>query len=690
MFQGLKSELKKLWHNKMLTITVIVMLFIPILYAGIFLKGVWDPYGNLGNIKVAIVNNDQPVQYNGATLNVGKQVIDTIKKDKTFDWQIMSSSAAKQCLHDDKCYMVVTLPQDFSKKAATVTNITPEQMELKYETNGSLNYPLETIGGSAAKQLRSQISEQVTLAYANAVLNSIKQTGNQIQTAADGSRQITNGLADADNGVSKMQSQMPTLQSGVNQLTNGAGQLDNGVGQLVDQTKASAATLQNALPDVKKLNDGAHQLSDGLKQINSYQPQLAELQKDIDRFQKELDRASSITSSQEYKDLVNKLSNLDDKDKDLLHKLGFNDQQIAVLADKLQQLPKTENLPDANELKNKVGTLSNGLNSLTAGSTQLADGTNTLYNQLTQMSNQLNSPKTLSQLNQLRSGSSQLTAGLSSLNGQTPTLANGVNQLKSGTSKLLAGSNTLTGSLQDGANQIKSTPLSDKTATQMASPVKATQQKYSNVKNYGHGLAPYFMAVSLFVGCMVFNFAYPVRKIANTRQGWFAWFSAKFIVGAVAATAMATITGGIMMALGLEVQHPAQYFSILILHANAVMFLIMFLAIAFDNPGRFIAMLVLIFSLGAAAGTFPIETSGAFYQWIHPLLPMSYTITGLRESISSGISQTNFTQCFAVLIGVLIANIALLALNMFILRKWKGTRAGHSVVDGKDKLLAEM
>ena len=224
----------------------------------------------------------------------------------------------------------------------------------------------------------------------------------------------------------------------------------------------------------------------------------------------------------------------------------------------------------------------------------------------------------------------------------------------------------------------------------MASPVKATQQKYSNVKNYGHGLAPYFMAVSLFVGCMVFNFAYPVRKIANTRQGWFAWFSAKFIVGAVAATAMATITGGIMMALGLEVQHPVQYFSILILHANAVMFLIMFLAIAFDNPGRFIAMLVLIFSLGAAAGTFPIETSSAFYQWIHPLLPMSYTITGLRESISSGISQTNFTRCFAVLIGVLIANIALLALNMFILRKWKGTRAGHSVVDGKDKLLAEM
>lgn len=690
MLQGLKSELKKLWHNKMLTITVIVMLFIPILYAGIFLKGVWDPYGNLGNIKVAIVNNDQPVQYNGATLNVGKQVIDTIKKDKTFDWQIMSSNAAKQCLHDDKCYMVVTLPQDFSKKAATVTNITPEQMELKYETNGSLNYPLETIGGSAVKQLRSQISEQVTLAYANAVLNSIKQTGNQIQTAADGSRQITNGLADADNGVSKMQSQMPTLQSGVNQLTNGAGQLDNGVGQLVDQTKASAATLQSSLPDVKKLNDGAHQLSDGLKQINSYQPQLAELQKDIDRFQKEIDRASSITSSQEYKDLVNKLSNLDDKEKDLLHKLGFSDQQIAVLADKLEQLPKTENLPNASELKNKVGTLSNSLNSLTAGSTQLADGTNTLYNQLTQMSNQLNSPKALSQLNQLRSGSSQLTAGLSSLNSQTPALANGVNQLKFGTSKLLAGSNTLTGSLQDGANQIKSTPLSDKTATQMASPVKATQQKYSNVKNYGHGLAPYFMAVSLFVGCMVFNFAYPVRKIANTRQGWFAWFSAKFIVGAVAATAMATITGGIMMALGLEVQHPAQYFSILILHANAVMFLIMFLAIAFDNPGRFIAMLVLIFSLGAAAGTFPIETSSTFYQWVHPLLPMSYTITGLRESISSGISQTNFTQCFAVLIGVLIINIALLALNMFILRKWKGTRAGHSVVDGKDKLLAEM
>lgn len=746
MFKGLKAEIKKVLRSPLLTIEVVVLLFVPILYAGIFLKGVWDPYGNLSNIKVAVVNQDQPVNYNGTTLNVGQQVVDTIKKDQTFDWQIMSKDDAQQCLRNDKCYMVVTLPSDFSKKAATVTNVNPEQMDLKYETNGSLNYPLETISGSAATQLKSQISEQVTLAYANAILGTIKQTGDQIQTAADGSKQITDGLATADSGVGEMQSQMPTLRSGVQQLANGgkalsngtnqlatgsaqlvdgtgqllAGskQLQNGVSQLVDQTKVSASTLKNSLPQVKQLNDGAHQLAVGINQVNSYQPKLAELSREIQLFHSDIDNISKLTSSASYQQLIQKLSVIDDQEHEALKALGLTDAQIKDLSAKVAELPKTENLPNANKIQNDIKQLSTGLDKLSDGSQQLASGTDQLYNQLSDMSGQLNSKSTLAKLDQLnggadtlargitqlssgakqlnsgvqqlQGGAGQLSVGLKQLNSQTPTLASGINQLKSGTSQLLDGSQTLTNSLRDGANQIKSTPLSDKTSSQIASPVKASQNKYSNVKNYGHGLAPYFMAVSLFVGCMLFNFAYPVRKIADRKLGWFAWFSSKFIMGAVSATLMAVICGGIMMALGLTVQHPGQFFAILILHSNAMMFLVMFLAVAFDNPGRFVAMIILILSLGAAAGTFPIETSSAFYQWIHPYLPMSYAITGLRESISGGISQTNLAQCFAVLIGVLIVNIAILAFNMFILRKWKGNRAGHSVLDGKDKLLAEM
>ncbi len=718
MLKGLKAELRKVAQSPLLTIEVIVLLFVPILYAGIFLKGVWDPYGNMNNIKVAVVNQDQPVQYNGTTLNVGQQVVDTIKKDDTFDWQIMSADDAKQCLHDDKCYMVVTLPKDFSQKAATVTRVNPEKMDLKYETNGSLNYPLETISSSAATQLKSQVATQVTLAYTNAILGTIRTTGNQIQTAANGSRQITDGLATADSGIGEMQSQMPTLQSGVQQLAGGsntlysgtaqlatgASELQLGVKQLTSQTRASATALQNSLPQVKQLRDGANQLSDGLSQLNSYQVKLKQLSNDINLFKKEIDTTSQVTSSASYKKLITSLSKVDDSEREALQKLGFTDSEIDELQQKVALLPKTENLPNAQTLQSDLGRLSSSMQQLADGGKQIASGTNQLYNKLSSMSGQLNSAKTNDQLaalnsgaaavasgaNRLNGGAGQLSSGLGKLNRQTPTLVSGVNRLKSGTSQLLNGSSALTSSLQSGADQIKSAPLSDKTANQIADPVKATQDKYSTVKNYGHGLAPYFMSVSLFVGCMLFNFAYPVRKIANRKLGWFSWFLAKFVTGAVSATLMAVITGAIMMGLGLHAQHPGQYFGLLILHANAMMFLIMFLAVAFDNPGRFVAMIILILSLGASAGTFPIETSSAFYQWIHPYLPMTYMITGMREAISSGISQTNFVQCFAVLIGVLIINVALLALSMFILYKWKGSRAGKSALDGKDKLLSEI
>lgn len=723
----LKAEFKRMWQHKILLFTILAICIVPSLYAVSFLRGIWDPYGHLNELGMAVVNEDQPVDYNGTTLNIGQEVADNLKKDDSFDWQFVDKDEAQQGLKDNKYYMVVTLPKDLSAKAATVTNADPEQMNIDYETNGSLNYPIETAGVTAMKTIKEQVSSKITLAYANALVSTIKSSGDQIQTAADGAKQLADGSEQLDSGVAQLQSNMPTLASGVSQLATGGNQLAGGVNTLVSSTrqsafalnsslpqlqtlasgssqvasgvdaivsstKSSASSVKNSLGSLNTLNQGAKQVSDGASQLASGAGQVGSGVAELKKAMTEIAQTPQILNSEagpQVKNLNSQIDQLDiavnDENKGLVAGANWLKSGASQVAAGTQQT-----YDDMSKMSNQLNdekTLAQ-LDTLNDGAKQVAQGNGQVYFTMARMNGQLNSTQTNNQLNQLTSGASQLNTGLTSLNNRVPTLASGVNQLKSGTSQLTSGSSTLQNGLQNGANKIKETPLSDKTAKQIASPVKTTQHKYTNVKNYGHGLASFFLSVALFVGCLMFNYGYPVRKRSQKEGSWFSWFISKAVVGALLATVMAVVLGLAMQTVGLNVQNPGRYYGSMILYTNALMALSMFLAIAFDNPGRYITMIILILSLGAAGGTFPIATSSHFYQVANKYVPTAREIPVLRSAITGGISEETVANSYHYLTIMLIVCLGLEMATMYILMKRKGDEADKSREDGNQTLLS--
>lgn len=131
----IKNEWKSLWNNKILIIVVMAIIIIPVIYAGLFLKSMWDPYGNLDQLPVAVVNNDKSVEYDGKTLSVGSDMVDELKDNDALDFHFVDSEEAEQGLKNGTYYMVITIPEDFSKDASTLMDDNPKKMELKYETN---------------------------------------------------------------------------------------------------------------------------------------------------------------------------------------------------------------------------------------------------------------------------------------------------------------------------------------------------------------------------------------------------------------------------------------------------------------------------------------------------------------------------------------------------------------------------
>ncbi|MFS7389647.1 YhgE/Pip family protein [Carnobacterium maltaromaticum] len=817
----MKNEWKKLVNNKILLISFIVILFIPILYAAFFLKSVWDPYGKTGELPVAVVNMDKSVDYEGKTLDVGDQLVENLKKNELLDWHFVSQKQAEQGMKDKKYYMVVTLPENFSKNASTLLDKNPKKMNITYETNGSLNYIGEVIGETAAKQLQSEVSANVTKAYAESIFAQIEKVGDGFTQAADGSKKLQEGstkLNDGNktitenlqklatstitfsDGANKLEVGLDQYTDGVTQLNDGATKLNDGIGQLasnvgplqagVGQLSDGSQTLANGVgaytAGVSQLTDGSNQLvakndeliggakklNDGLNGLNSEVQELPEKSKELndgaaqvkagtatvnESVQKLNQGATSVATGaadlntnlptdEQVQSLSGALNPAvfntlpEDKQAEILAqaaamvngytaiKKGVSEQLVPgvnqvsdgldqlsqstpVLAEGASQLAEGTALLNAKIPKLQVGVgqlaagssqLNTGIQQYTAGVDQLQSGAK----QLTANSGALNAgatalnggigqisgklPELISGVTQLNDGSSQLAAGTGKLTENSPQLKDGIGQLASGATQIQSGSGQLAdGSktlgdglgtlnsgtkelstkLGDGAKEVNGIKATDKTFDMLASPDKLTHKEFSHVDNYGAALAPYVMSLALYVGSLVFNFIFPIRKISMEGQSSRAWWLSKFSIGTVVAIAMAVIEVGIMLVLGLNVQSVGQMFTMAIVTSLAYMFIIMFLAMTFDNPGRFVAMVLLIVQLGGAGGTFPMPLTNGFFNAIHPFLPMSHSIYGFREAISGGLGQGTFNQSVFILVAIFVVFSGLLMVSMNWLQK---------------------
>ncbi|WP_164848046.1 YhgE/Pip family protein [Lacticaseibacillus hulanensis] len=271
----IKKEFSNIFHSKSIMLLIVAIVLIPFVYSFCFLTSAWDPYGNTGKVPIAVVNNDEPTTLQGKKVAVGAETVKKLRKDNQLGWHIVNAAQAAKGLKNNKYYTVVTIPQNFSKNAATVLNLHPKQMKLTYKTNGSLNYISEVMSQVGADKLNAQIRANVTNAFASTLFEQVGGIGKKIGTAATGATQINEGTVKLDNGVnqytvgvSKVHDGIQTmkvaakpLSSGVQQLTDGGHQLATGLDQLAGNIPALSS-------GVRQLDDGSHQIKGGLVEIN--------------------------------------------------------------------------------------------------------------------------------------------------------------------------------------------------------------------------------------------------------------------------------------------------------------------------------------------------------------------------------------------------------------------------------------
>lgn len=160
-----KNQWRELITNKKLLISVIGVLFIPLIYSSIFLAAYWDPYGNVDQLPVAVVNSDKGTTYEGKDLHIGDDLVKELKKNDKFDWHFTTKEKALRGLQNEEYYMVVEIPENFSKDASTVMDKHPKKLNLIYHTNAGRNYVGAQISDKAIEQLQHSVGSEITQQY---------------------------------------------------------------------------------------------------------------------------------------------------------------------------------------------------------------------------------------------------------------------------------------------------------------------------------------------------------------------------------------------------------------------------------------------------------------------------------------------------------------------------------------------
>ncbi|WP_019721781.1 YhgE/Pip domain-containing protein [Heyndrickxia coagulans] len=357
------AEIRSILRSPKKLIETAAIILVPILYAGMFIWSFWDPYGHLEKLPVAVVNEDKGAQMEGEHLALGDKLVKNLKEKDTFNFHFVDQQTAEKKLKDNQYYMIIEIPEDFSKNATTLLDKNPQKLQLNYIQNQAMNYTSSKIEESAMTKIKSSVAEQVTKTYAEEVFGKVKEMANGYRSAGNGAKSLAKGSGKLKDGAVVLRKGTENLLTGATALNDGIGRVHNGAADL----NKGALKLYNGS---RTLGEGIAQVDSGAVSLKNHLAQLA---------------ASSVTFSN-----------------------GLSEAKSG--ADKVANGSKTL-ASGMNQLASASGQLLDASKQLQTGAGKVADGSDKLSNGLNRVNSQL--PK-------LTSGTAEVQNGVKELQQQLP------------------------------------------------------------------------------------------------------------------------------------------------------------------------------------------------------------------------------------------------------------------------------
>lgn len=653
------SKQSKIFHY----VIIAAVLIIPFMYSFFYLKAYWNPYGkgNIDNLPIAIVNLDEGSR--------GKEIINGIKEKNTLKLSITNSEKADSGLNDGTYYAVITIPKDFSDSINSVSTTEKKHPTITYSPNQKSNYLASQIIDKVVTTVEANLDNTINSNIVNTLSNSLTEIPDQLDT-------INSGFDKLSDGTSALYSGSNTLVNGTNTLASSYQQFDDGI----NSVKNGSNDLNNG---INQLNSGINELATKTEEFNKLSSMIPTLTSSVENLKNGSD--DFTTNMNSYVDSVNSLLPLVKVGAQSVitsYETACNNAGIDPNAEQVEGSPLYESWKSYQGAKKallSLNTLEQGGNSLKEGNAKINNGLNTLNTSVTPL-NTL--PYKITQLtngvSQLQAGSNKLVSGSNTLNNGISTLANssvdvknGIISINNGNVTLNNGIKTLNSSVYSAKNEL-STKVNDSKeqiskvnnlTDYSKKPVAVDKKVVNEISSYGTAFSPFFISIALWVGCLmmyiIFYFdkedRFPKLSASNKNR-----YQRSLYYHGLASLAGLILGILLMTLLDFSITNYFLYFISIILIANLFIAIIEFLIMQFKDIGKFIALILLVLQLAAAGGTFPIETVTKGFRFLNGMLPMTYTVKLLRESlvtIESSLLTKNLVIVICILLGFVILNL---------------------------------
>lgn len=726
----LKRDFLRILKAPASIVVVLALIVLPSLYTWFNVVGFWDPYGNTGNLRVCVVNEDEGSSSDlTGEINLGDMVVEQLHDNDQLGWDFVDYGTAMEAVKSGHAYAAFVLPRDFSADLLTLLSGDFQQPQLEYYVNEKMNPVSPKITDTGANTLDTTINSTFVATVAKTVTDALgEEVGvaqgkiddahtnalagvDKAQQSISGARDSVQGLRDAaDQSQTKVadaasllsdadevlgdlggqvlivQSLMGTTQTDVSKLTSGLmGAMDSGsifLSQSAAKVNTAIGDAAGSVTEAQGRVDGAiaqgnamvsasqavvAQMEALVAQMDDSDPNKASLEKVIERLKQSNTNASQSLS--ELSDMSADMGRVAESVSSASDSVNTAVQTTISNADSYRETLSSDTFPAINA---GVGNLNVAVGNLAAA----ASAQRVLVDQAISLTGQLSETLTTA-----RSALDQTDGVLADLQTSIDTVKTDLVALKTSTA--------ITDFFGDGT-----TIDAEKVASFMQSPTEVKTEYLFPLNAYGSGMAPLFINMSLWIGVfmlmVIMRIEVDDEGIENltAAQRYIARYL--FFGGMVSLQAIVCCVG--CLAIGVQCESVALFLLTAVLASLTYLAIQLTLSTTLQHIGKGICVILIFVQIPGATGLYPIEMTSPFFQFIYPFFPFTYGINALRETIAGfyGLEWGSFMAHLGIFFAIFLAiGLALRPYFSNLIRMFAREIERSDIINGEEVHLPE-
>lgn len=656
------TDIKSIIKHWVAAVIIGGLVLLPSLYAWFNIKASWNPYGNTEGIAIAVSNKDKGMTLRGHKINIGEEVVRSLKKNKNLGWTFVDEKKAIEGVRHGDYYASITIPEDFSKKMTTILTGEPKKPKIVYYVNEKINAITPKMTEKGATGIIQQVSSNFVKTATGAMFKVFNELGIELERE-------WSSIKAFEESVFKLEKIFPDLKEAVNIALKDAEKAD----EITKKVQKNLVIAERVAKDGKEFTENVDRFLRNLKkETESLSPQIKEYVKTIhqtavsieqltSRLQKTdleptvvkgfLSEASSrlntgITATSRLIQLLEQVNRLADKPI-----FASEIEKLQLVKERFQQqlmiVSKIENA--VNKGERPAEELINRWNELSRANKKLIESLMNRFDQDFQPKIRRGLDKAIASVNKIQSildetiqtmpdvkkilddakkgiatGKEELVA----IRGHLPKVQQKINKLADAIRKIEAELDA-----DEAIDLLKSD--FQKESDFFAQPVTLQEVKLFPIPNYGSAMSPFYTILSLWVGALllVSLLRTDVPDNNNRFKSYQIYFGRYLTFLTLALMQAMIVTLGDIFLLQAYVANKL-WFVLFGLLSSAVFMLIVYTFVSvFGNVGKALSIVLLVLQISGSGGTFPVQVMPAFFQAIHPYLPFSYAISMMREAV---------------------------------------------------------